>query len=51
MDIRPDYANIEQDGVLVQVDPDEVEIGDIIFVQPGEKIPIRRSSRWREAPA
>ncbi len=40
MDIRPDYANVEQDGSLVQVDPDEVEIGDIIFVQPGEKIPI-----------
>ncbi|MBQ7058597.1 MAG: heavy metal translocating P-type ATPase [Firmicutes bacterium] len=40
MDIRPDYANIEQDGALVQVDPDEVEIGSIIVVQPGEKIPI-----------
>lgn len=40
MDIRPDYANIEQDGVLVQVDPDEVEIGTTIVVQPGEKIPI-----------
>ena len=40
MDIRPDYANVGQDGSLVQVDPDEVEIGDIIFVQPGEKIPI-----------
>ncbi|MBD5554473.1 MAG: cadmium-translocating P-type ATPase [Roseburia sp.] len=40
MDIRPDYANIEQDGVLSRVDPDEVQIGDIIVVQPGEKIPI-----------
>ena len=40
MDIRPDYANIEQDGTLVQVDPDEVEIGTVIVVQPGEKIPI-----------
>jgi Cd2+/Zn2+-exporting ATPase len=40
MDIRPDYANIEQDGKLVQVDPDDVEIGTVITVQPGEKIPI-----------
>lgn len=40
MDIRPDYANVYQDGELVQVDPDEVEIGTIILVQPGEKIPI-----------
>ena len=40
MDIRPDYANIEQDGALEQVDPDEVEIGSVIVVQPGEKIPI-----------
>lgn len=40
MDIRPDYANIEKDGQLEQVDPDEVAIGDIIVVQPGEKIPI-----------
>lgn len=40
MDIRPDYANIEQDGELVQVDPDEVEVESIIVVQPGEKIPI-----------
>jgi Cd2+/Zn2+-exporting ATPase len=40
MDIRPDYANVEQDGKLVQVDPDEVEIGTVIVVQPGEKIPI-----------
>lgn len=40
MDIRPDYANIELDGKLEQVDPDEVEIGRIIVVQPGEKVPI-----------
>ncbi len=40
MDIRPDYANIEKDGKLVQVDPDEVAIGTLIVVQPGEKIPI-----------
>ncbi len=40
MDIRPDYANIEQDGQLEQVDPDDVEIGTIIVVQPGEKVPI-----------
>ena len=40
MDIRPDYANIEQDGKLKQVDPDEVGIGTIIVVQPGEKVPI-----------
>ena len=40
MDIRPDYANIECDGRLEQVDPDEVEIGTIIVVQPGEKVPI-----------
>lgn len=40
MDIRPDYANIEQDGKLIQVDPDEVAVGSIIVVQPGEKIPI-----------
>lgn len=40
MDIRPDYANIEQDGKLIQVDPDEVAVGNIIVVQPGEKIPI-----------
>ena len=40
MDIRPDYANIEVDGSLEQVDPDEVEIGTVIVVQPGEKIPI-----------
>lgn len=40
MDIRPDYANIERDGKLEKVDPDEVEIGTIIVVQPGEKVPI-----------
>lgn len=40
MDIRPDYANVERDGALVQVDPDEVAIGDTIVVQPGEKVPI-----------
>lgn len=40
MDIRPDYANIEQDGRLEQVDPDEVAIGSVIVVQPGEKVPI-----------
>ena len=40
MDIRPDYANIERDGKLEQVDPDELEIGSVIVVQPGEKVPI-----------
>lgn len=40
MDIRPDYANVERDGELQQVDPDEVEIGSIVVVQPGEKVPI-----------
>ena len=40
MDIRPDYANVERDGKLEQMDPDEVEIGSIIVVQPGEKVPI-----------
>lgn len=40
MDIRPDYANVERDGKLEKIDPDEVEIGTIIIVQPGEKIPI-----------
>lgn len=40
MDIRPDYANVQRDGKLVQVDPDEVQIGEIITVKPGEKIPI-----------
>ena len=40
MDIRPDYANIEEDGVLTRVDPDEVAVGTVIVVQPGEKVPI-----------
>ena len=40
MDIRPDYANVEQDGKLEQVDPDEVSIGTVIVVKPGEKVPI-----------
>ena len=40
MDIRPDYANIERDGELVRIDPDQVEIGSVIVVQPGEKIPL-----------
>ncbi len=40
MDIRPDYANVERDGHLEQVDPDEVEVGSVIVVQPGEKVPI-----------
>ncbi len=40
MDIRPDYANIERDGQLEQVDPDDVEVGTVIVVQPGEKVPI-----------
>ncbi len=40
MDIRPDYANVERDGSLERVDPDEVEIGSVIVVQPGEKVPI-----------
>ena len=40
MDIRPDYANIEINGKLEQIDPDEVEIGSVIVVQPGEKVPI-----------
>ncbi len=40
MDIRPDYANIEKDGVIEKVDPDEVEVGSIIIVQPGEKVPL-----------
>ena len=39
MDIRPDYANVERDGQLVQVDPDEVAVGTVIVVQPGEKVP------------
>ena len=40
MDIRPDYANVERDGQLMQVDPDEVTVGTVIVVQPGEKVPI-----------
>lgn len=40
MDIRPDFANIEKDGEIVEVDPDEVAIGDVIIVKPGEKIPL-----------
>lgn len=40
MDIRPDYANIEEDGKIVKVDPDDVEVGQIIIVKPGEKVPI-----------
>ena len=40
MDIRPDYANVEKDGELEQVDPDEIEIGTVIVVQPGEKVPL-----------
>ena len=40
MDIRPDYANIEKDGKLIQVDPDEVQIGDTIIVKPGERVPL-----------
>lgn len=40
MDIRPDYANIEQDGALIQVDPDEVHIGDTIIIKAGEKVPL-----------
>ena len=40
MDIRPDYANIETDGKLTQIDPDEVPVGSIIVVQPGEKVPL-----------
>lgn len=40
MDIRPDYANVERDGKLEKIDPDEVEIGTVIVVQPGEKVPI-----------
>ncbi|MDE6400298.1 MAG: cadmium-translocating P-type ATPase [Muribaculaceae bacterium] len=40
MDIRPDYANIEKDGKIIKVDPDDVEVGQTIIVQPGEKIPI-----------
>ncbi len=40
MDLRPDYANVEEDGQIVKVDPDEVEVGTVIVVQPGEKVPI-----------
>lgn len=40
MDIRPDYANIEKDGTIIQVDPDEVKIDDIIIIKPGERIPL-----------
>ncbi|OUP08941.1 heavy metal translocating P-type ATPase [Collinsella sp. An2] len=40
MDIAPDYANIERDGKLVEVDPDEVQVGDVIVVKPGERVPI-----------
>lgn len=40
MDIRPDYVNIEQDGELVRVDPDDVEVGQIITVKPGERVPL-----------
>lgn len=40
MDIRPDYANVMQDGTLVRVDPDEIDIGTVIYVQPGEKVPL-----------
>ncbi len=40
MDIRPDHANVMQDGTLVRVDPDEIDIGTVIYVQPGEKVPI-----------
>ena len=45
MDIRPDYANIERDGKLEQVDPDDVAVGTVIAVQPGEKVPHRRRDR------
>ena len=40
MDIRPDYANLEQDGEVEKVDPDEIEVGSIIVIRPGEKVPI-----------
>ena len=40
MDIRPDYANVERDGKIVQVDPDEVQVGDTIIVKPGERVPL-----------
>ena len=48
MDIRPDYANIEKDGDLEQVDPDEVEVGTVIVVQPGEKVPIDGDRRRKQ---
>ena len=51
MDIRPDYANIERDGKLEKVDPDEVEIGSVIVVQPGEKVPHGRRGCRRARPA
>ena len=40
MDIRPDYANVQKDGEIVQIDPDEVDVGDVIIVRPGEKVPL-----------
>lgn len=40
MDIAPEFANVERDGEIVTIDPDEVEIGDIIVVKPGEKVPV-----------
>ena len=40
MDIRPDHANVMQDGTLVRIDPDEIDIGTVIYVQPGEKVPL-----------
>ena len=46
MDICPEYANIEEDGQLKQVDPDDVEIGDIIVIKPGEKIPLDGKLFW-----
>lgn len=46
MDIRPDYANLEEDGKLIQVDPDDVQIGTVIVVQPGEKVPIDGRIVW-----
>ena len=49
MDIRPDYANIEKDGKLEQVDPDEVAVGTVIVVQPGEKVPLTALS-WKVTP-
>ena len=51
MDIAPDYANIERDGELVQVDPAEVAIGDVIVVKPGERVPTRRHRHRRSKPA